>query len=455
MDRFFDVFVNPAALPHGGDDGGEVVVGQDHVGSRLRDLRAGNPHRAPDVGGAQGRGVVHAVARHGHDLAPRLERAHDAHLVLRRNARKHPVPVDVALQLRVGETAQLRAGQHVAAALRDAELRRDGGGRGGVVARDHDGPDARPFAQGDGAARLRARRVRHADQAAEGHAGLKLFTVPGNRAEVAVSHAEHAQRRRGHGLVLARRPAGSAPREQKIRRALGDGPVPAAGQPVHRRHPLARAGKRELQHARVPAAVRPQRAGGNGAHDGGLRGVARDLPAGNLTVRAERGHAQQPAPFGGIRREDAPRRAQFDHRHAVLGQGPRLVRTDDARAAEGLDRRQAAHDGAFGRHAPHPGRQRDGHHGGQALRDGGDRKADRNQEHLQRVDPLEQTHDENHEADGQRPDAEGAPHAGQPLLERRLRRGLAADHAGDAPHLRAHSGLHHQAAPVPGGDGAA
>ena len=52
-----------------GDDGREVVVGQDHVGGILRHVGAGDAHRHADVGRLQRRGVVHAVAGHRHDLA--------------------------------------------------------------------------------------------------------------------------------------------------------------------------------------------------------------------------------------------------------------------------------------------------------------------------------------------------------------------------------------------------
>ena len=57
------------------DDRGEVVVGQDHVGRLLRHVGAGHAHGDADVGRLQGRGVVHAVAGHRHDVAPRFQRA--------------------------------------------------------------------------------------------------------------------------------------------------------------------------------------------------------------------------------------------------------------------------------------------------------------------------------------------------------------------------------------------
>ena len=68
MHRAPDVFVNAAALPHGADDGGEVVVGQNEVGGFLGDVGAALAHRAADVGGLERGCVVHAVAGHRHDM---------------------------------------------------------------------------------------------------------------------------------------------------------------------------------------------------------------------------------------------------------------------------------------------------------------------------------------------------------------------------------------------------
>ena len=76
-----------AALAHRRDDGGEVVVGQDHVGRLLGDVGAGDAHRDADVGRLQRRRVVDAVAGHRDDVAVGLQRVDDAQLVLRRDAR--------------------------------------------------------------------------------------------------------------------------------------------------------------------------------------------------------------------------------------------------------------------------------------------------------------------------------------------------------------------------------
>ena len=82
-----------AALLDRVDDRGEVVVGEDHPRGVLGHLGAA-PHGDPDVGRLDGRGVVDAVAGHGHDLTLRLEGVDEQHLVLGRDPAEHPDVVD-------------------------------------------------------------------------------------------------------------------------------------------------------------------------------------------------------------------------------------------------------------------------------------------------------------------------------------------------------------------------
>jgi len=57
----------PLTLFHSGDDGGKVIVQQDHVGRLLGDVGAGDPHGNADVCLFQGWRVVDTVTRHGHN----------------------------------------------------------------------------------------------------------------------------------------------------------------------------------------------------------------------------------------------------------------------------------------------------------------------------------------------------------------------------------------------------
>ena len=63
----------------------QVVAEQDHVGGADRDVGAGSEGE-PEVGRRQRRGVVDAVADHGHLTARRLERRDDGGLAVRQRA---------------------------------------------------------------------------------------------------------------------------------------------------------------------------------------------------------------------------------------------------------------------------------------------------------------------------------------------------------------------------------
>ncbi len=71
-DELLHVVVDGATLLDGGDDGGEVVVGEDHLGGRLGHGRA-RAHGDTDLGLLQSRSVVDTVASHGRNLALALQ----------------------------------------------------------------------------------------------------------------------------------------------------------------------------------------------------------------------------------------------------------------------------------------------------------------------------------------------------------------------------------------------
>ncbi len=78
LERLADIVVDTAPLFDGGDDGGKVVIGDDHVCRLLGNFRTGSPHGNTDVGAFDGRGVVNTVAGHRHDRIIRLPGANNA-----------------------------------------------------------------------------------------------------------------------------------------------------------------------------------------------------------------------------------------------------------------------------------------------------------------------------------------------------------------------------------------
>ena len=194
-DELEDVAVNPAAVPHGFHNGSEVVVEQNHVGRFLRYLGAVDAHGDADVGILERGRIVYAVAGHGHELVPGLQRLHDAQLLGRVDAGVYPHVFHHGREGRLVELSQLLAGQHqVLGRGDDAQAFGHGLGRERVVAGYHDGRDAGGFAFGHGLPGLGAGRVQQAGEADETQAGFDGGGrhVGGHRGQQLGGVAQHA-----------------------------------------------------------------------------------------------------------------------------------------------------------------------------------------------------------------------------------------------------------------------
>ena len=268
LNHLADVVVDATTLFAGMDDGGEIVVGQDHVGHVLGDVGTGDAHADADIGALDGGRVVHAVARHGHNLVAALPGLHDARLVLGLHARVHAELADALVELLVAHAVELGTRDGLLAALHNAQLARDGHGRIDVVTRDHDGADAGVVRLGDGHGGLGAHRVNHARKAAEHQVVLQSRRAAvGRHLRVAAARQrQHAQGLVGHRLVgggdlraalvgqrhhgIVLKDMGAQP-QHHVGRALGV-LLKAAVQGLHHNgHHLAARIERGLAHARV------------------------------------------------------------------------------------------------------------------------------------------------------------------------------------------------------------
>ena len=140
VDHLAQVAVDDAALPHRADDGGEVVIDEHDVRRGPGHVGAVSSHRDADVGAGQGRRVVHAVAGHGDDLAPSLQRRDQLELAFRR----HPAADRLGCE---------------------TELASDRLGRGALIARQHHDRDAGLLAAGDRVAHAGTQRIDERDEA--------------------------------------------------------------------------------------------------------------------------------------------------------------------------------------------------------------------------------------------------------------------------------------------------
>ena len=466
LDDLADVVVDATALFAGTDDGGEVVIGKHHVGDVLGDVGTGDAHANADVGALDGRGVVDAVARHGHDLVARLPSLDDAGLVLGLNAGVHAVVLDVRVEFLVAHAVEVGARDGLAAIGDDTQLLGDGHGGVDVVARNHDGADTGIVGLADGVGDLGADRVNHAGQAAEDQVVLERSGAAVGR-DLGVGAAcqrQHAQGLVGHGLVGGHELGATllgqrndlvalvdmgAQADHHVGRALGVLLILAVqGLDDHGHHLAARV-KRGLAHARML---------GSQASEPRLAGIVDERTLGRLT----HGLAQLLVPLGVGAQSHAGqelllRRSELvlDDGHLVLGEGTGLVGADGLRAAKGLDGRELADNRLTLGHLGHAERQHDGHDGNQALGDGGDGKRDSDHKGVEQrgrigenvahavADDVDAKDDD---ADDDNHDGEDAAELGELHLQRcELFLGLGQG-AGDLAHLGVHTGADHDGA---------
>ena len=134
------------------------------------------------------------------------------------------------------------------------------------------------------------------------------------------------------------------------------------------------------------------------------------------------------------------RRPELRDGHLVAGERAGLVGVDDRRRAEGLDRGQAAHDGAPARHAPDADGQGDRDDRRQALGDRGDRQRDGGEHGVCHGKAAKQAQRE--EEHGHDDDCSRQPPAEDRDLARQRRLGLRGlpEQRGDPPELGAVAG---------------
>ena len=181
-DELLHVGVDGAALLHSGHDGGEVVVGQDHLGGGLGHGSSG-AHGDTDLGSLQGGGVVDTVSSHGGDLLHLLEILNNLRLVERLHTGKHPGLSTGSLLFSRAQIVELtaREGQAFSALVLSEDSNPLADCLSGVlvVAGDHDHSDSGLLAEDNGGSDLHPRWVQHADDAAEGEVHLVLGELAG------------------------------------------------------------------------------------------------------------------------------------------------------------------------------------------------------------------------------------------------------------------------------------
>jgi hypothetical protein len=134
--------------------------------------------------------------------------------------------------------------------------------------------------------------------------------------------------------------------------------------------------------------------------------------------------------------------------HHVLGERAGLVGADDRDRPQGLDRRQLADQRVASQHPLRADRQGERHHGGQALRDHGDRHADGCQDEGRCRLARDRSHHDDEAGDHQTGDRQLLADPIEPDLERCVLGDDRLEHRGDLSELGRHAGPDDDARPA-------
>ena len=93
------------------DDGREAVIEQNEFSRFPRHVRSALPHGYPDRGGPECRGVIDAIAGHGNEVTPVLQRLHDANLLFGIYPRIHAYLFDMLREFTLGQLREFGARQ--------------------------------------------------------------------------------------------------------------------------------------------------------------------------------------------------------------------------------------------------------------------------------------------------------------------------------------------------------
>ena len=170
-------------MDHGFAHHRKVVLEQDQIGSRARDI-GGAVDRDPDIRGVQRRRIVDAVAHEADDMAEPLQRQQDPKLLLRVDPAEQVDPRQLPDQRLLREMRQRVAGEHPRD--RHADLGEDVAGHELVVAGQHLHGDARGRHRLDRRPGACFRRIEE-----NGEAGENQVALVGDRGGL-VARIDHA-----------------------------------------------------------------------------------------------------------------------------------------------------------------------------------------------------------------------------------------------------------------------
>ena len=117
-----DIGIDDPSFLYRGHDGGEVVVGEHHVGCLFGDISASDAHGHTYVRSLKCRSVIHSVTCHGYYVPLPSQCLHNAHLVLWRDPGIDVGSTYRSYEFLIAELVNVRSTQHRVAVLDKVDL---------------------------------------------------------------------------------------------------------------------------------------------------------------------------------------------------------------------------------------------------------------------------------------------------------------------------------------------
>ncbi len=437
----FEVVEDSSPHAHRFHDGREIIVEKNERGGLPRHVGSPPAHRDPDVRRLERGGVVHAVSRHGDDLAVRLERVHETELLLRHDAREDVHPSHEALELRAVDPVEIGACGDLVR-RRESRLPGDGARGAGIVAGHHDHADARLRAFPERVRDPGPDRIGEADETEEPEGEIVLSAGESPLAETRLRDAEDPEASAGHRADVAGELLHPAPVEMaQIRDDLGgalrrdDELVPPGGFPNARYREQALRDRILVNESPIVVEMLGVREAAVAEPLEGLfhriEGIALARENREFDELVERLRKRLPARAAHL--AELAAREELGHGHLVPRERPRLVDAENGRGSERLDHGHVAGEDAAAREVPGAEGEKDREDHGELLRQYRHRERDAGEQSPDPVAPRQGVRDDDDGAENEPDDGEVADDAARfPLQGRVLAlqgRERPADHA--------------------------
>ena len=206
LDTLTNVVVDASSLFTRANDGGKVIVSQNHICNALSNIGTSNAHTNTNISAFNGRSIINAVTCHGRNHALLAPGINNADLVLRLNTCINANCLNTLLKLFVRNLIKLCAGNCLRAIGNNAQLNRNSNGRINVIACNHNGTHTSTMRLCNSTLNLRTNWVNHAGKSNKDHVMLKVSWVIALRSfcsPVTTSRCHNAKSLVSHGLVLS------------------------------------------------------------------------------------------------------------------------------------------------------------------------------------------------------------------------------------------------------------